>query len=141
MRYRRDRGFTLIEVLIALLIAAAALGVLYQGALAGLLSTRVSSHVVEASARARSHLAVVGHGSAIVPGDQEGDDGSGYRWRLSVRQTQVAPVVAGDPVTVARGPHAALYAVTVWIAWQEDGSAREVRLDTERVGLAPQASP
>jgi general secretion pathway protein I len=130
MRYRRDRGFTLIEVLIALLIAAAALGVLYQGALAGLLSTRVSSHVVEASARARSHLAVVGHGSAIVPGDQEGDDGSGYRWRLSVRQTQVAPVVAGDPVTV-----------TVWIAWQEDGSAREVRLDTERVGLAPQASP
>jgi general secretion pathway protein I len=138
---RDERGFTLLEVLVAFVIAALALGLLYEGALGGLVATRVAGQVEEATSRARSHLAVVGHGTAISPGDTQGDDGGGYRWRLSIRRTATAPAARGDAVTVARGPHAALYAVTVRISWEGDGGVREVRLDSERVGLAPPAPP
>jgi hypothetical protein len=84
---------------------------------------------------------VVGHGTAIVPGDTQGEDGGGYRWRLSIRRAATAPIARGDPVTVARGPQAALYAVTVWIAWSGDGGTREVRLDSAAVALAPPQAP
>lgn len=136
-----DRGFTLLEVLVAFVIAALALGVLYEGALGGLLATRVAGRTEEAVARARSHLAVIGHGTAIVPGEQVGDDAGGYHWRVSIAGTAVAPIAHGDDAAVARGPHAALYRVTVRISWREDGAPREVRLDSERVGLAPAHAP
>lgn len=138
---RDDRGFTLLEVLVAFVIAALALGVLYQGALGGLLATRVSGRTEEAVAQARSHLAVVGHGTAIVPGEQQGDDTGGYHWRVMIRQTATRPIAHGDDAAVAKGPHVVLYSVTVWISWQEDGATRDVRLDSERVGLAPPPAP
>lgn len=138
---RKDRGFTLLEVLVAFVIAALALGALYRGALGGLLATRVSGRTEEAVARARTQLAVVGQGTAIVPGDRQGNETDGYRWRLSIRRMAVAPVAHGDDAIVAQGPHAALYSVTVWISWQEDGTTRTVRLDSERVGIAPPATP
>jgi len=137
----RDGGFALLEVLVAFVIGALALGALYQGALGGLLATRVAGHIEEAVARARSHLAVVGRGTALVAGDQQGDDGGGYRWRLSIRRDAVAPLARGDAAMVARGPREALYVVTVWITWDGDGGARAVRLDSARVGPIPPTPP
>lgn len=141
MTARDDRGFTLLEVLVAFVIAALALAVLYQGALDGLLANRVAGRTEDAVARARSHLAVVGHGTAVVPGDRQGNDGGGYHWRVLIRPTGTVPIAHGDDAAVAKGPHAALYTVTVWISWQEDGKTRDVRLDSERVGLAPPVTP
>ncbi len=138
---RAERGFTLLEVLVAFVIAALALGLLYQGALGGLVSTRVSARVTEAVSHAQSHLAAIGHGTIVVAGSQEGDDGGGYHWRTLIRQTDLAPLARGDDATVARGPHAALYDVTVWVSWQENGGTRAVRLDSARVGRAPPPAP
>ena len=137
---RDERGFTLLEVLVAFVIAALALGALYQGTLGGLLAARVSGQTQEAISRARSRLAEIGHGMPMRAGEQQGDDGGGYRWRVRIAPVATAPLARGDTATVARGPHAALYAVTVWIAWRGDG-AREVRLDSEVVGTAPPPAP
>ena len=134
---RGERGFTLLEVLVAFVIAALALGALYQGTLGGLLAARVSGQTQEALSRARSRLAEIGHGAPLRAGEQQGDDGGGYRWRLRVMPVATAPLARGDAGTVARGPRAALYAVTVWIAW----SGREVRLDSEAVAAAPPPAP
>ena len=133
---RDDRGFTLLEVLVALVIAALALGTLYQGTLGSLLSSRVSGQVQEAVSRARSRLATIGHGAPVVAGEQQGEDGGPYRWRTRIVQVATAPVARGDAAQVARGPRAALYAVTVWITWRSDGP-REVRLDSQVVDTAP----
>ncbi len=137
---RAERGFTLLEVLVAFVIAALALELLYQGALGGLVATHVSARMTEAVSRAQSHLAAIGRGTVIVPGSQEGDDGGGFRWRTLIRRTDLAPLARGDDATVARGPHEALYAVTVWVSWQENGT-RAVRLDSTRAAQAPPPAP
>jgi general secretion pathway protein I len=138
--HARARGFTLLEVLIAFVISALALGVIFRSAASSLASVDAAARYEEALGRAQSRLTLTVHGSALTPGDQQGDDGGGYRWR--VRITQVASTAAGPP-----GPHqvvrvpVTLYAVSVWVWWgEEDGTRggmarrREVRLDTQHVG-------
>jgi general secretion pathway protein I len=131
------RGFTLLEVLIAFVIAALALGAMARSGASSLDSIRIAARYEEALARARSRLAVAVHGNALTPGDLEGDDGGGYRWR--VRITPVATTAgraAAGPRRLLRVP-VTLYAVTVWVWWGEgEMSRREVRLDTQHVGAA-----
>ena len=144
LRRRPNGGFTQLEVLIAFIIAAIALGVLFGGAVEGIRATRVAIGYEEAVARARSHLAA----SSVAPaaGDQNGDDGSGFRWRVQIRlidRAQPQPPVGGtaEPALLAPRPAPApaadlaigLYAITVWISWREGGQTREVRLDSERL--------
>ena len=62
-----ERGFTLLEVLIAFVIAALALGVLFQGTAGSLGSVRVSGQYQEALSRARSHLEAAGLASRLTP--------------------------------------------------------------------------
>lgn len=80
-----ERGFTLLEVLIAFAIAALALSVLFRATGSGLGSARAASRYEEAVVRARSHLAAITHDAALAAGDASGDDGGGFQWRLSVR--------------------------------------------------------
>ncbi|MCQ8239510.1 type II secretion system protein [Rhizosaccharibacter radicis] len=124
---REERGFTLLEVLVAFVIAALALGVLYEGAIGALQASRVADRTSEAVSRARSHLATIGHGVPLRPTAQEGDDGSGFSWRLRIRP---GGSIAADGGTL-----------TLWLAeveerWTDGGHERRVMLRTERVGAA-----
>lgn len=132
---RQDRGFTLLEVLVAFIIAALALAALTQGAASGLRSVRVSGHVQEAVSRARSRLAAIGHGVPLQPGDQEGDDGGGFRWRL-----RVAPAATTER-SERNEPRPVLYDVAMTIEWRMDGGVRQVALSTQRLGSAPPEPP
>jgi hypothetical protein len=111
------------------------LGVLFHAGLDGLRSAQAASHYEQAVARARSHLALAVHASPLAGGDWRGDDGGGFTWHLRVAPVASAaaqPAYALTPLRTATIP-VTLYAVTVWIAWQ-DSSLREVRLETEQVG-------
>ena len=136
---RQDGGFTLLEVLIAFIIAAIALGVLFGGAIEGIRASRVALGYEEAVARARSHLAA----SSVTPvaGDQNGDDGSGFHWRVLVRLVDMAQPPAdqsaGQTPALPAGSAIGLYAITVWISWKESGQTREVRLDSESLKPMP----
>ncbi len=135
-------GFTLLEVLIALAIAGLALGVLFQGTIAGLAATQAAGRYEEALERARSHLAALAGSGALAPVDDEGDDGGGYRWRhhVAVLTTDASALGSLRP-SQAAGPPITLYAVSVAIAWTADGSERGVTLETERLGLGPRTGP
>jgi general secretion pathway protein I len=138
---RAGRGFTLLEVLVAFAIAALALSALFQGAIGGLRASQSSGRYEQAVSRARSHLAVIGHGVQLAAGDFQGDDGDGYRWRTRIVRVSSAPVARGDAAVGARGPRAALYDVTVVIAWNDGGTERQMGLETRRVGSGPPLSP
>lgn len=131
---RTERGFTLLEVLIAFAIAALALGLLFRAASGGLLSVETAGKYEEAVSRARSHMAEVGRDTSPVVGESGGDDGGGYRWHL-----RITPIARGQATTngpVAGAPPAALYAIVVSIAWHDAGKEREFVLRSERMGLA-----
>ena len=127
-------GFTLLEVLIAFLIAALALGVLFRGAVESQAASSTAARYGEALSRARSRLAALDAAGPPRAGDQEGDDGGGFRFRV-----RTTPLEAG-PLTAA-GIASMLYAVSVAISWNTDERIRTVQFDTRRLGPAPPKPP
>lgn len=130
------KGFTLLEVIVALIIAGIAAAALFEAVGTGLHATQTAGMYDQAIVRAKSRLAAATHGTKLTPGDWRGDDGGGFHWRLRVAQIASASM---RPVGLV-GPRAAssipvvLYGVTVWIAWKDGGTERDVQLDTEQVG-------
>jgi general secretion pathway protein I len=130
------KGFTLLEVIIALIVAGAAAGALFEAVGAGLHATQTASMYDQAIVRATSRLAAATHGSKLAAGDWQGVDGGGFHWRL-----RVVPVASAAlrPVGVP-GPRngasfaVVLYGVSVLIGWNDGGTERQVGLETEQVG-------
>jgi general secretion pathway protein I len=130
-RVVRGNGFTLLEVVVALAIAALALVGLFRAGGGGLLSVDTAAKVEEAVQRAQSHLAAVGRDAALAVGDFTGDDGAGYRWTLRVRPLAARQSLEQSglsPVT------ATLFSVEVVISWPAHGGERSVTLRTLRLG-------
>jgi general secretion pathway protein I len=128
-----QRGFSLLEVLIALIIAGIALATVFQSAGETMRATATSARYQQAVSRALSHLD--GVGANLVPGEQGGDDGGGFHWRVLVRavastgkQDAVGKPVANTDMLVVT-----LYAVSVSITWQDGRNERVVRLDSQRL--------
>ena len=134
----RQGGFTLLEVLVAFVIAALALGVLFRGAIEGLASVRLADRTSEALTLAQSHLAAVGHGIAVRTQTQQGEDGGGFSWSLSMRPLQSAPLIqnGGDPLHPARET---LFEVRVSESWATRNGRRGATLVVRRVAVTPPA--
>lgn len=133
------RGFTLLEVLIAFVIAMLALSVVARAGMSSLQTLHATARYEEALTRARSRLAMTLHQAPLEPMDQEGEDGSRFRWRVSITPLTATPA---RPLG-SRGPRqrlqvqTVLYSVSVLVWWTEGtgeaGTRREVRLDTRHV--------
>lgn len=129
---RRNAGFTLIEVVVAVALAALALVALFQGGSAALLTTGQATRLEVAVDRAQSHLAEFADSGAISAGDSEGDDGDGFHWRLSA--SPIASLPAETSVQTAPTPR--LYNIAVTISWGSGRRRRSVQLETERIAAA-----
>ena len=112
-------------MLIAFVIAALALGVLYDAGVSALRAARAASRYEQAVARARSHLALAVHASPLVAGDWQGDDDGGFVWHLRVTPLASTAVRSINAVTL-RG--SASFPVTLcaltWISHASEASAR-----------------
>src|SRR5215469_8928496 len=122
---RNSAGFTLLEVVVALVIAGLALVGLFQAGSGGLFAVDTAARAEEALQRAQSHLAAVGRSAALVQGDSSGDDGGGFRWRLRVQPVTQRQGTAAGNVTQQT---TTLFDVQVAISWQARGHEREVVL-------------
>ena len=134
----RPAGFALLGVLVAFVIAALALGVLFQAALDGLRAVQEAGQYEVALSRAHSHLAAIGRGGPLIRGTRQGDDdgGGGFTWRSRIDLLAVVPVARGDATAMQTGPHVGLYAVGVAISWHAGRREREVVLRTQQVAGA-----
>lgn len=126
-------GFTLLEVIVALAIASFAMIGLFEAGSGGLFAVDTAARAEEALQRAQSHLAAVGRDAALVEGDQQGDDGGGYRWQLRIEPVAQRPGLAEDGVTAQT---TSLFDVEVAISWAARGHRRAVVLHTLRLGTA-----
>ncbi len=129
----------MLEVLVALVIAALAFGVLFQAATDGVNAVRTAGLYSTALALARSRLALVG-ASPLREQSTEGADGV-LHWRVRVTPAGVSAPPAGllDRVRRSREMIPVLYHVTVVVGWNARGAPRRVTLETSRLGFdAPQ---
>ena len=133
---RASRGFTLLEVLIAFVIASLALAALYQAVSAGVGAVRAATLYNDAMSRARSHLDAAVHGGTLTPGDWHGDDGGGFHWHLRVEPSAQAVPYSVDRTSGAANPALVLDTVTVRISWGSGRGVRQVRLDTRQIAMA-----
>ena len=127
-----ERGFTLLEVTVAVAIAGLALVSMFEAASTGLFAVNSAARVEEAIERAQSRLAAFSGTNAIIPGESEGDDGGGYHWRFRAR-----PVMTRQPLSPAQADTGtSLYDVEVMISWRAAGRTRSVVLASRRIGNA-----
>jgi general secretion pathway protein I len=132
-----DAGFTLLEVLIAFVIAALAIGVLYGGTVTGLDATAISAKYDEALSLARSHLDPIGHGAPIAIQQTSGADGEGFTWHLRIRQAASRPMQLNDQdrTNDIKPSIAVLYDIIVTESWKVGGQQRQVTLATRRFDI------
>jgi general secretion pathway protein I len=112
-----ESGFTLLEVMVAFIIAAMACIVLYKAGFSGVAEEVSAARYQEAVVRAQSHLAALGPLTKLQSEQLSGDDGGGFHWQ----------------VRIAAGPSTGtltLYDVQV----TERFGTRAVTLTTKRLG-------
>ena len=139
-RDQRD-GFALLEVLIAFAIASIALGVLYSGAAEGLLGSRLAARTDEATTRARSRLALMCHGARLTPGEQSGDAGGGFSWRVHTARAATEMLDRGEANTSAPPERADSNHVRVIVSWPGTVRRHEVALETRCLAVGPADRP
>lgn len=131
MRARAQRGFTLLEVVVAFVVLALALTTLFQIFSAGLARAGELDEYTRALAVAESKLAAAGVETPLQEGETAGETPDrAFSWRVAVRR---------DPETMemakTRTIPLELYRVEVKVAWRmADGRNRELRLDTLQLG-------
>jgi general secretion pathway protein I len=118
-------GFTLLEVLIALVIFALAFGVLAQIFQTGLRQSATAEVTTAATLLARSQLARVGVELPLEAGELDGETEDGLRWQTVIQEAE-PPTEEG----------LASYLVEVTVAWGE-GPAEQLTLTTLRIGSLP----
>jgi len=130
MRQPRQRGFSLLEVLVAFSILALALAALFTLFGTAVRSTAVARDYQRALLVAESRLAYL-QGVAsrqLTVASEQGETADGYLWNSEVTPLeQEPPAVAG----------VSLYQLAVQVSWQEGGQQRQIDLKTLRLGPAP----
>jgi general secretion pathway protein I len=121
---RSNDGFTLLEVLVALVIFALAFGVLAQIMQTGLRQSAVARSLAAATLLARSELARVGVEVPLQVGRAEGETEDGMGWHTDIELVE-AP---------SEHQSLATYQVQVTVAWGPS-PAEQLTLTTLRVGL------
>ncbi len=127
MSRETDRGFTLVEVLVAFVILALSMGAVMTVFSDSLRTVRTGQDYAAALALARARLAEFEVAGKLEVGSEEGESEAGYRWRIDVLPFQDVMALSADSDLNPR-----LVTVTV----SEGGLGnREVSLQTVRLAV------
>lgn len=134
---RRIRGFTLLELMMALTLLTLTIGLLLASATRSARQVRAAEAQNHAVLYAENLIDDLGYGQALVPGRYVGSfSNPRYHWSLQIDSADAAHVpglsapVAGSPL--------ALYRIALEVRW----GAQRLRWTTLRaVQRAPQAGP
>lgn len=122
----RAAGFTLLEVLIAFVILAVALGTLLPGFSSGVRSLDLADDYTTAALLAESRLEAVGREEPLIEGVTSGAFANGFRWQLEVTAVDDLDPEGTLPVQA--------YDVVLRVLWDAGQGQRSIRLQTLHLG-------
>lgn len=127
----RQRGFTLIEVIVAFALLALALTLLLGTLSGSTREVRWSADAGRAALHAQSLLDQAGVGEVLQPGTREGEFEDGrYRWTMRV-EPYVDPLQRGATTIEPGVPRLLRLGLTV--AWGDGGPRERLELQTLRL--------
>ena len=128
---RVERGFTLIEVLVAFVILGLSLTVLLRIFSSGLRNVEVSGEYARAVLVAEAQLALAGVGEPLEAGETWGEWDERFRWRRRIEPyvPREAGPLQSDAVTA--------YRITVEVDWDNGANRRRITLSSLRLRTAP----
>ena len=121
---RYSRAYTLIEVLVAMMVLALSLTIIFRIFSSGLRNIGVASEYARAVMVAESVLAATGRTERLEPGETRGMLFDKYHWERSVTayQADAASATGEFPLDA--------YYVTVTVDWPARGNPRRLDLST-----------
>lgn len=134
---RGQRGFTLLEVLVAFSILGLSLGVLIQAFGGGLRNTALAEEYTLATLHAESLLAGLGVEEPLQPGELAGEIDGRFRWQARIEE-YVPEEALDDPFAVSDILPVVPYRVALEVFWPGGaGAAGERRVTLETLRLIP----
>ena len=138
--HARQRGFSLLEILVAFTILALSLGVLMQIFSGSLSNADVTRDQAQAVLLAQSLLASAGVEATLVPGESAGVLDDKFRWVLRVSPFVQEPR-PGETAAVRSPLPLDLWEVAVRVAWGGDSRLPERALTLTTLRVQPVTSP
>lgn len=128
----RQRGFSLLEVLVAFAILAISLGVIMQVFSQALNGAAMSEGYSRAVTLAQGRLAAVGSEIPLRTGNVTGEPDDGLDWVVAIEPYQAVGANGAPLLTDDAG--VATYVVTAVASWPGPRGPRKVALRTLRLG-------
>ena len=122
----RNRGFTLIEVVVAVAILGIGLTVIMELFSGGLRLARVSEEYTKAVNHARTKMEEVMMQPALEEGTQEWEFDDTYRWAVGIKKVEILPA---DPNGVFKPP-VDLFQIKVNVHWKSGSKDRSTGVES-----------
>lgn len=126
MSVRSKKGFTLLEVIIALAILGIALTVIMELFSGGLRLGRVSHEYTKAMNFASLKLEEMTARKTIEAGEEEGEFDKTFRWRTGVEKVDILPYDKGTEFK----PPVDLYHIRVNVLWTSGSKERSAGIES-----------
>jgi general secretion pathway protein I len=120
LRCRKSRGFSLLEMVVAVAILGLAMGALYQAASGATRNVRVDEKYAYAVELARSLLAD-NHQVPLAGKQDQGKTAGDFSWQLSTRPVTPVPGASAD---------VKLHEIEVTVSWLDGEKQRKVSLNS-----------
>ena len=126
----KDKGFSLLEILVAFSILAVSLGILLKIFSSGVNTAMIAEEYTVATQIAESLMAKTGIEEPLVVGEGSGTEVEKYHWRVTIENSSnpadVEEEIEGDN---------SLLLVRVIVQWGDEGrNQRTVELNTVKTG-------
>jgi len=118
-----NKGFSLLEILVAFTIMAISLGIVLKIFSSGVNTAVISEDYMIATQIAESVMARAGVEEALEVGETSGIEGDKYQWQVKITRDETFDITEGSEIE--------LLAVQVTVKWDENlANARSVELNT-----------
>ena len=124
----RNRGFTLLEIVVALAILGVGLIVIIELFSGGLRLGRTSEEYTKAISYGRMKMEEISVADQMEEGTEEGEFDKDYRWQVETMKVDILPLEKNTEFK----PPVELYQIKVTILWQSGSKERSTRIESYR---------